>query len=72
MTPEEGMWKQIAIYRRMTGQQRLQIAFELSALSRELVRSGVRNQHPAWTDEQVEGEVVRRFRLAAGIPEGHC
>jgi hypothetical protein len=68
MTPEEGLQKQIEIYRRMTGQQRLQIAFRLSALSRELIRSNVRNYHPDWTDQQVEHEVVRRFRLGAGIP----
>ena len=68
MTPEEGLQTQIDVYRRMTGQQRLQIAFDLSQLSRELVRSNVRNHHPDWTDEQVEHEVVRRFRLAAGIP----
>lgn len=69
MTPEEGVRKQLEIYRRMTGQQRLQIAFELSELTRELVRSNVRNYHADWTDQQVEQEVVRRFRLAAGIPE---
>ncbi len=69
MTPQEGLQKQIEIYRRMTGQQRLQIAFELSDLTREIVRSNVRNYHPDWTDEQVEQEVVRRFLLAAGILE---
>jgi hypothetical protein len=69
MTPEEGLQKQIEIYRRMTGQQRLQIAFELSDLTREIVRSNVRSYHPDWTDEQIEQEVLRRCRLAAGIPE---
>ena len=67
MKPQEGLQKQIEIYRRMTGQQRLQIAFELADLCRELARCGVLSQHPDWTDEQVEHEVVRRFRLAAGI-----
>lgn len=69
MTPEEGLQKQIEIYRRMTGQQRLQIACELSDLTRELVRSNVRNYHPDWTDQEVEQEVIRRFRLAASILE---
>lgn len=69
MTPEEGLQKQIEIYRRMTGQQRLQIACELSDLTRDLVRSNVRNYHPDWTDQQVEQEVVRRFALAARILE---
>jgi hypothetical protein len=60
---------QIEAYRRMTPQQRLQIAFDLYELSRTLVRQGVRHQHPDWSDRQVEEEVLRRFRLAAGIPE---
>jgi hypothetical protein len=64
MTPGEGLQKQIEIYRRMTGQQRLQIGFELYELARGLVRAGVRHQHPDWDDGQVEQEVIRRFLLA--------
>jgi hypothetical protein len=67
MTPKEGLQKQIEIYRAMTGQQRLQIAFDLYETSRALVRAGVRYQHPDWDEERVEQEVARRFRLANGI-----
>ncbi len=67
MTPEEGLRQQIAIYRKMTGPQRLQIAFDLYDTARALVRAGVRHQHPEWTEPQVKQEVVRRFKLAAGI-----
>ncbi len=69
MTAHDGLQKQIELYRAMTPQRRLQISFELDDLARELVRSGVRHQNSDWTDEQVEQEVKRRFRLAAGIPE---
>jgi hypothetical protein len=68
MNPEQGLQVQIDIYRRMTGQQRLQIAFDLAELTRELVRSNVRNYHADWSEQQVDQEVVRRFRLAAGVP----
>jgi hypothetical protein len=68
MTPEEGLRKQIEIYRGMTGQQRLQIGLRLYELARALVRGGVRHQHPDWDERQVEEEVTRRFRLGAGIP----
>jgi Rv0078B-related antitoxin len=68
MTPEEGLEKQIELYRAMTPQQRLQISFELYEMSRMLVKQGVRHQHPDWDNEQVEQEVARRCRLAAGIP----
>ena len=43
MTPEEGMWKQIEIYRQMTPQQRLQISFDLYEFTRTLVRQGVKH-----------------------------
>jgi hypothetical protein len=67
MTPEQGLKKQIELYRQMTPQRRLQICFELCELSRTLVRQGVRHQHPDWNQEQVEEEVHRRFRIGAGI-----
>lgn len=69
MTPDEGLRMQIEAYRRMTPQQRLQISFDLYALTRTLVRQGIKHQHPAWDERQVEEEVLRRFRLAAGIPD---
>ncbi len=71
MTPEEGIQKQIEGYRRMTPQERLQISFRLYELTRTLVRQGVKHQHPDWNAQQVNEEVLRRFRLGAGIPERH-
>jgi hypothetical protein len=65
---EPGLHKQIEIYKGMTGRQRLQVGFELYDLARALVRLGVRFGHPAWSESQVQEEVNRRFRLAAGIP----
>jgi hypothetical protein len=67
MTATEGLQKQIEVYRRMTPQQRLQIGFDLYELTRILARQGIRHQHPDWDEQRVEGEVNRRFRLAAGI-----
>jgi hypothetical protein len=68
MTPEDGLRMQIEGYRRMTPQERLQISFRLYQLTKTLVRQGVKHQHPDWNAEQVEKEVLRRFRLGAGIP----
>lgn len=65
MSPTEGLQKQIEIYRGMTGTQRSQIGLQLYELAQELVRSGVRHQHPDWDSRRVEAEVIRRFRLAA-------
>jgi len=68
MRPEEGAQLQIECYRRMTPQQRLEISFRLYDLTRRLVRQGVKHQHPDWSEEQLRQEVLRRFRIGAGIP----
>jgi hypothetical protein len=68
MSPEEGVQHQIECYRRMTPQQRLQIGFRLYELTRTLACQGVKHQHPDWNEEQIHQEVLRRFRIGAGIP----
>jgi len=68
MTPQDGVQMQIEAYRRMTPQQRLQIGFRLYELTRTLARQGVKHQHPDWNEQQIAAEVLRRFRLGAGIP----
>src|SRR5262249_45866378 len=68
MTPEEGLKKQIEIYRHRRPHERRRVGFELYELARALARAGVRQQNPQWDEGQVEEEVKRRFRLAAGIP----
>lgn len=67
MTPQEGLRKQIEIYRRMTGQQRLQIGFELYDLAENMVRCAVRYQHPEWNEQQVTLEVKRRFHCKSRV-----
>ena len=63
-TPEvEAM--QIRLFRSMSVERRLEIALEISLLSRALMKAGVRNQHPEWSDGEIEREV---HRLAQGLP----
>ncbi len=57
--------EQIAIYRLMTGQRRLEIAEQLFWTARALKTAGVRHQHPDWPEEKVMAEVNRIFLHAA-------
>ena len=50
---------QRSILRRMSGAERLRLAFEMSDLARELCRSRIRQQHPDWTEAEVTREMVR-------------
>jgi hypothetical protein len=66
-TPEiEAM--QIRIIRSMTTEQRLLIALEMSLFSREIMKAGIRRDHPQWTDRQVRMETLRRVFLPAPLP----
>ena len=65
LADEQPSPEQIAIYRSMTGQRRLEIAEQLFWTAREIKASGVRYQHPDWTEEKVLAEVNRIFLHAA-------
>ena len=75
-TTDEAWAVQIEIYRNMPPAERLRIGLELSATSRRLLRDGIRQRHPEYTDPEVEIATIRAllprelFRAAyPGIPE---
>jgi len=50
---------QHAVYRRMSPERRLQLAFQMTASARKQAAEGVRFRHPEYTDRQVELAVIR-------------
>ena len=50
-----------AIYRRKTPTERLQIGFDMWRAARKLVAAGVRQQHPDWSDDEINREIARRM-----------
>jgi len=56
---------QIQIRRSMTPEQRLLVALDMSVFSRELRKTGIRRDHPDWSERQV---MIELFRLAF-LPE---
>ncbi len=57
-TTPEAREVQTAVYRRMGGARRVEIAFELSELVRDLARARIRKQHPSFDDRAVEDELL--------------
>jgi hypothetical protein len=55
---------QVAIYRAMTPQDRLEQAFRMNRTMRELKAAGFRDRHPAWNDAQVRRAVAERILYA--------
>ena len=53
--------EQFEAYRRMTPERRLVLAEQLYWSAREWKATGVRAQHPDWSEQQVAREVTRIF-----------
>ena len=49
-----------AILRTKTPAERIEMVFAANRTARMLAAAGIRNQHPDWSDSEVEREVVRR------------
>lgn len=52
---------QIEGYKRMSGEERLLIAFSLSAFVRDVAREGIKQQHPEFSEEEIAAELQRRI-----------
>jgi hypothetical protein len=60
---------QVRIHRRMTGEERLVLALEMSESARELALARLRRAHPDWTDRELRRELLRYAFLAVdGVP----
>ena len=56
--------RQVAIYRAMTTQQRLEQAMRMNQAMRELMAAGFRNRNPTWTEVEVKRAVAERILYA--------
>ena len=56
--------RQVAIYRAMTPQQRLEQAVRMNQSMRELMAAGFRDRNPTWTEDQVQRAVAERILSA--------
>ena len=58
-TTPEAAAVQLEIFRRMSPERRLELAFEMSANLREVVAAGVRSRHPDYGEQEVRLAVIR-------------
>ena len=49
------------IYRRMTPEEKLRIAFKMNLEARELKAAWLKQQHPDWSQEQIDNKVREIF-----------
>ncbi|MGA9509948.1 MAG: hypothetical protein WBV55_15130 [Candidatus Sulfotelmatobacter sp.] len=53
---------------RLTGEQRLLTAWEMSVFVREMAKAGIRKEHPEWSENEIVGELIRRAFLPGEAP----
>ncbi len=68
-TPPKVQAMQDEILRRMSGAERMELAFEMSMAARELSLTRLRQQHPEWTEGELKGELLRYAFLPKELPE---
>lgn len=56
--------EQFAVFRAMTGAQRLRLAERLYWSARKMKAAGLRHQHPDWSEERVSHELREIFSHA--------
>jgi|1185.fasta_scaffold00827_4 hypothetical protein len=59
---------QSLIHERMTGEQRLVMALEMSYFAHELAKQGLRDAHPDWPEERVRREFLRSLFPPGAAP----
>ena len=68
MRPEEGARKQIEIYKRMSGKERVRIAFEMWEMALAMTKASERILHSKLSEEEIEKRA--RKRMTAEWPKG--
>jgi hypothetical protein len=59
---------QIKIQRRLSGVERLCLAFEMSLAAREMSLARLRRQHPEWSDAELNRELLRYAFAPKSLP----
>jgi len=69
-TSREAATIQAQIIDRMTVAQRLELAVEMSLAARALAKSRPREEHPTWSDAELDRELLRFAFLPDDLPPG--
>jgi len=67
-TSPEAQALQLQIQCAMSGEQRMTLAYEMSMFVRELMREGIRRDHPDWSDAQIARELLWRAFFPEPLP----
>ena len=66
MRPEEGARKQIEIYQRMSGKERVRITFEMWEMALAMTKASEKAMHPELSKEEIEKRARKRMTGSGG------
>jgi hypothetical protein len=69
-TSREAAAIQAQIIDRLTVAQRLELAVEMSLAARALAKSRLREEHPTWSDVELDRELLRFAFMPNDLPPG--
>ena len=64
MIPEQAEKIQIEIYRKMSGEQKLRIAFELYEIARKIVKQRIKEGNPLLSESELNKKVAERMNAS--------
>lgn len=59
---------QLQLFRSKTGGEKVLMGIEMSLLSREFTKAGIRREHPEWSEREVMLEALRLAFLPMPLP----
>ena len=62
---------QAEIHRRMSGAERVRLAIDMSLTARALARARLWQEHPEWSSQAIERELVRLAFGPRALPTGY-
>ncbi len=60
--------RQVEVWRRIGGEERVRLGFEMSQMVRNLTKARIRKEHPDWSEQQVAREAVRCAFFPKDLP----
>ncbi len=70
-TTPEVLALQVEAWRRMSPGARVELAWEMSEMARELLRARLRGEHPEWADREVGLAIARVAQGSSPRVAGH-
>ena len=68
-TTSDALSVQMKVLGKLSGEQRILMAFEISDLARDLAKARIQGEHPEWAEARIARELLRLAFFPAPLPD---